>query len=121
MLVIVVAIALLIQNRILSAGNYDIIKGKSMRPTLIKLRAAKYPLLFLSIFTLFLIVIVPLAMIILISFVKAYGWHENGTQKYVNCVFDLDEVNSKTFIDAVEKAANLSLMSLYRSFNVLSK
>lgn len=41
-------------------------------------------------------------------FVKAYGWHENGTKKYINCVFDLDEVNSKTFIDAVEKAANLS-------------
>ena len=73
MLVIVVAIALLIQNRILSAGNYDIIKGKSMRPTLIKLRAARLPLLVLSILTLFVIVIVPLAMIILISFVKAYG------------------------------------------------
>lgn len=73
MLVIVVALALLIQNRILSAGNYDIIKGKSMRPTLIKLRATKIPLLLLSIFTLFIIVIVPLAMIILISFVKAYG------------------------------------------------
>lgn len=73
MLVIVVSIALLIQNRILSSGNYDIIKGKSMRPTLIKLRAAKFPLLFLSIFTLFVIVIVPLAMIILISFVNAYG------------------------------------------------
>ena len=73
MLVGVVAIALLIQNRILSAGNYDIIKGKSMRPTLIKLRAAKLPLLILSIFTLFMIVIVPLAMIILVSFVKAYG------------------------------------------------
>ena len=73
MLVGVVAIALFIQNRILSAGNYDIIKRKSMRPTLIKLRATKLPLLFLSIFTLFIIVIVPLGMIILISFVKAYG------------------------------------------------
>ena len=73
MLVLVVAIALFMQNRILSAGNYDIIKGKSMRPALIKLRAAKVPLLILAIFTLFIIVIVPLAMIILISFVKAYG------------------------------------------------
>ena len=40
-------------------------------------------------------------------FVKAYGWHENGTKKPISCIFDLDEVNSKTFIDAVEKAANL--------------
>lgn len=41
-------------------------------------------------------------------FVKAYGWHENGTKKYINCVFDLDEVNAKTFINAVEKAGKLS-------------
>ena len=41
-------------------------------------------------------------------FVKAYGWHENGTKKYIGCVFDLDEVNAKTFIDAVEKAGDLS-------------
>jgi len=41
-------------------------------------------------------------------FVKAYGWHENGTKKNIQCLFDLDEVNAKTFIDAVEKAGNLS-------------
>jgi len=73
MLVVVVAIALVLQKKILSTGNYDIIKGKSMRPTLIKLRAAKYPLLLLAVFTLVLIVVVPLVMIVLISFIKAYG------------------------------------------------
>ena len=73
MLVVVVALALILQNRILSAGNYDIIKGKSMRPTLIKLRGAKIPLFLLAILTLVLIVIVPLVMIVLISFLKAYG------------------------------------------------
>lgn len=41
-------------------------------------------------------------------FVKGYGWHENGTRKIFSCVFDLDEVNAKTFMDAVEKAADLS-------------
>ena len=41
-------------------------------------------------------------------FVKAYGWHENGTKKYINCVFDLDEVNAKMFIRAVENAGDLS-------------
>lgn len=41
-------------------------------------------------------------------FVKAYGYNENGTTGHFNCVFDLDEVNAKTFIDAVEKAGNLS-------------
>ena len=73
MLVIVVALALILQNKILSSGSYDIIKGKSMRPTLIKLRGAKIPLLLVSIFTLVMIVIVPLVMIVLVSFLKAYG------------------------------------------------
>ena len=73
MLVIVVAIALVIQKKVLSSGSYDIIKGKSMRPTLIKLRGAKIPLLVLCIATLVLIVIVPLVMIFLVSLVKAYG------------------------------------------------
>ena len=71
--VVVVALALILQNRILSSGSYDIIKGKSMRPTLIKLRGAKIPLFLLAILTLVMIVIVPLVMIVLISFLKAYG------------------------------------------------
>ena len=41
-------------------------------------------------------------------FVKAYGYNENGTTKHFTCVFDLDKVNAKTFIDAVEKNGNLS-------------
>ena len=73
MLVIVVARALILQNKILSSGSYDISKGKSMRPTLIKLRGAKIPLLLVSILTLVMIVIVPLVMIVLVSFLKAYG------------------------------------------------
>ena len=44
-----------------------------MRPTLIKLRGARIPLLILCIATLVLIVIVPLVMIFLVSLVKAYG------------------------------------------------
>ena len=73
MLVLVVFTALVIQKKILSSGSYDIIKGKSMRPTLIKLRGARIPLLILCIATLILIVIVPLVMIFLVSLVKAYG------------------------------------------------
>ena len=73
MLVVVVSIALVIQKKVLSSGSYDIIKGKSMRPTLIKLRGAKIPLLVLCIATLILIVVVPLVMIFLVSLVKAYG------------------------------------------------
>lgn len=73
LLVAVVSAALILQNKILSSGSYDIIKGKSTRPTLIKLRGAKYPLLVFCILTLVIIVVVPLVMIVLVSFLKAYG------------------------------------------------
>ena len=73
LLVAVVSAALILQNKILSSGSYDIIKGKSTRPTLIKLRGAKYPLLVFCVITLLVIVVVPLVMIVLVSFLKAYG------------------------------------------------
>ncbi|MBO5567478.1 MAG: iron ABC transporter permease [Clostridia bacterium] len=105
MLVIVVALALVLQKKILSSGNYDIIKGKSMRPTLIKLRGARIPLLILAIFTLILIVIVPLAMIVLISFIKAYGLplkFENFTFAQYEKVFKasgtLDSIRNSLFV-----------------------
>ena len=104
MLVVVVAIALILQNKILSSGNYDIIKGKSMRPTLIKLRGAKVPLLIVAIFTLILIVVVPLLMIVLISFIKAYGLplkFENFTLDQYRKVFSmngtLDSIKNSLF------------------------
>lgn len=73
LLILVVVLALLLQKYILRAGSYDIIKGKSTRPMLIKLRGAKAPLLVISYIALFVIVIMPLAMIILVGFLKAYG------------------------------------------------
>ncbi len=72
-LVVVVAIALWGQKKLTSRGSYDIIKGKSMRPMLIKLRGAKYPLLIFSLIFLLIVVVAPIVMILLISFVKAYG------------------------------------------------
>ncbi len=72
-LVVVVSLALLLQRKLLTVGRYDIIKGKSMRPALIKLRAAKYPLLIFSLVFLVLVVLAPLVMILLVSFIKAYG------------------------------------------------
>ena len=73
LLVIVVALALLLQRKVLSSGGYDIIKGKSMRPTLINLRGARIPLFILSLATLAVIVVVPLVMIFLVGLVRAYG------------------------------------------------
>ena len=107
MLVVVVALALILQNKILSAGSYDIIKGKSMRPTLIKLRGAKVPLLILAIFTLVLIVLVPLVMIFLISFIKAYGLplkFENFTFAQYQKVFNMNGT-----LDSIKNSLILSI------------
>jgi len=107
MLVVVVALALILQNKILSSGSYDIIKGKSMRPTLIKLRGAKIPLLILAIFTLVLIVLVPLVMIFLISFIKAYGLplkFENFTLAQYQKVFNMNGT-----VDSIKNSLILSI------------
>ena len=107
MLVVVVALALILQNKILSAGSFDIIKGKSMRPTLIKLRGAKVPLLILAIFTLVLIVLVPLVMIFLISFIKAYGLplkFENFTFAQYQKVFNMNGT-----LDSIKNSLILSI------------
>lgn len=105
MLVVVVFTALVIQKKILSSGSYDIIKGKSMRPTLIKLRGAKIPLLILCIATLIVIVIVPLVMIFLVSLVKAYGLPlipENFTLQNYRRIFaasgTIDSVRNSLFV-----------------------
>ena len=105
MLVLVVFTALVIQKKILSSGSYDIIKGKSMRPTLIKLRGARIPLLILCIATLVLIVIVPLVMIFLVSLVKAYGLPlipENFTLQNYQRIFaasgTIDSVKNSLFV-----------------------
>ena len=73
LLVLVVIAALYLQRLVLKTGHYDIIKGKSMRPMLIKLRGARFPLLAISLLSLFIIVVVPLFMIFIVVFLKANG------------------------------------------------
>ncbi|MBQ6503664.1 MAG: iron ABC transporter permease [Flexilinea sp.] len=106
-LFIVVAIALMIQRRLLTHGRYDIIKGKSMRPMLIKLRGAKIPLLIVSFVFLTLVVIAPIVMIILVSFNKAWGLPftaENLTfMHYVNVV-----TKNKMVTDSVKNSLFLA-------------
>lgn len=109
-LVLVVSLALLLQRKVLSAGRYDIIKGKSMRPTLIKLRTAKYPLLVISLLFLALVVIAPLVMILLVSLVKAYGLPfkpENFTLANYQRIF----VNNAMVSDSVGNSLFLALSS----------
>jgi len=107
LLVIVVMLALWLQKTVLRSGSYDIIKGKSMRPMLIKLRGAKYPLMALSFLSLFVIVVVPLLMIILVGMLKAYGLPlamENFTlNNFINLF------NHKMVADSVKNSLFLSV------------
>ena len=106
LLILVVVLALLLQKYILRAGSYDIIKGKSTRPMLIKLRGAKVPLLIISYISLFVIVIMPLAVIILVGFLKAYGLplaFENFTlDNYKDVLFNntmvMDSIKNSIFL-----------------------
>lgn len=106
LLILVVVLALLLQKYILRAGSYDIIKGKSTRPMLIKLRGAKVSLLIISYISLFVIVIMPLAMIILVGFLKAYGLplaFENFTlDNYKDVLFNntmvMDSIKNSIFL-----------------------
>ena len=108
LLVIVVSIALVIQKLVLRSGSYDIIKGKSMRPTLIKLRHGKYPLLVIAFLSLIVIVLVPLVMIFLVGFLKAYGLpltFANFTFKnYANILF-----GNKMVTDSIRNSLFLSV------------
>lgn len=73
LLVVVVGLALVLQKKILRSGHYDIIKGKSMRPMLIKLRQFRIPMVLICIAILSFIVILPLVIIFLVGLLKAYG------------------------------------------------
>ena len=73
LLVAVVAIALIIQAKVLSSGSYDIIKGKAMRPALMKLRGARYPMMMVALVSLFVMVVMPFICIIVVSFLKTFG------------------------------------------------
>lgn len=73
LLVLVVIAALFVQKLVLRAGSYDIIRGKSMRPMLIKLRGLKYPLLVISLVALAFIVVLPFCIIFAVGLLKAYG------------------------------------------------
>ena len=73
LLVAVVVLALALQRRVLRAGRYDIIRGKSMRPMLIKLRGWKIPMLLVCFVFLAITVILPLFTIFGVGFLKAYG------------------------------------------------
>ncbi len=72
-LVAVMAVAFMIQKKAIGSRGYDVIRGKSMNPSPVRLRGARIPLFILCIVSLVFTVVVPLVMIFLVSLVRAYG------------------------------------------------
>lgn len=72
-LVITAMVILYIQSLVLKSGRFQVISGKSMRPTLLKLRGLKWPLLIISILYIAVTVLLPTLTIVLVSFLKTYG------------------------------------------------
>lgn len=116
LLIFIVAIALVIQRAVLRSGSYDIIRGKSMRPMLVKLRGAKYPLLVVALLTLVVIVIVPLVMIFLVGLLKAYGLPlvpANFTFKnYIN-IFTKNKMVADSVVNSLFLSLSAGILTMF--------
>ena len=93
-LVITAALILWLQNRILSKGRYQIIAGKSFRPTELKLRGLRIPLLALCMAYIGFTIVLPTATIFMVGGLKTYGLQfsaENMTwANYNHILFEWD-------------------------------
>mgnify|MGYP006282446847 FL=1 len=91
-LVATAALILWLQNRILARGRYQIIAGKSFRPTEIKLRGLRMPLLALCLAYIAFTIVLPTVTIFLVGGLKTYGlpftWDNLSLANYRYILFD---------------------------------
>jgi len=110
--VLVVAAALIIwlQNRVLSKGRYQIIAGKSFRPTEIRLRGLRMPLLAFCVAYIGFTIVLPTVTIFLVGGLHTYGLPitlENMTfDNYHHILFEWDLTR-----DAIWNSIGLGLAS----------
>jgi iron(III) transport system permease protein len=90
-LIIAAGLILYAQNLVLRAGRFQVIAGKSMRPTLMKLRGLKIPLLIFSLLYILITVILPTVTIFLVGSLKTYGisftWENVGLHNLMYILF----------------------------------
>ncbi|MDO5562699.1 MAG: iron ABC transporter permease [Synergistaceae bacterium] len=72
-LVISAGIILYAQNKVIKSGRFQIIAGKSVRPTVLKLRGLRMPIFIFCCIYLFITVIMPTVTIFLVGLLKTYG------------------------------------------------
>jgi len=93
-LVITAALILWLQNRVLAKGRYQIIAGKSFRPSELKLRGLRIPLLVVCILYIAFTIVLPTATIFMVGGLKTYGLpfvSENMTwANYYHILFEWD-------------------------------
>ncbi len=93
-LVATAALIIWLQNKVLSGGRYQIIAGKSFRPTEIRLRGLRLPLLAFCIAYIGFTIVLPTATIFLVGGLATYGLPitpENMTfDNYHHILFEWD-------------------------------
>lgn len=72
-LVISAGCILFLQRLVMKSGRFQVIAGKSMRPTLLKLRGLRMPLLILSILYIAFTVALPTVTIFIVGALRTYG------------------------------------------------
>ena len=72
-LVVTAAFIMWLQNKVLSRGRYQIIAGKSFRPTQLKLRGLRIPLLVFCIAYIGITIVLPTVTIFMVGALKTYG------------------------------------------------
>lgn len=109
-LVIAAAFILWLQNRVLSGGRYQIIAGKSFRPSELKLRALRIPMLTFCMAYIALTIVLPTVTIFMVGGLKTYGLpfaSENMTwDNYRHILFEWDLTR-----DAIWNSVSLGLTS----------
>ncbi|MEI7429003.1 MAG: iron ABC transporter permease [Betaproteobacteria bacterium] len=109
-LVITAALILWLQNRVLSKGRYQIIAGKSFRPTELKLRGLRIPILVFCLIYIAFTIVLPTVTIFMVGGLKTYGLPfslENMTWgNYNHILFEWDLTR-----DAIWNSLSLGLSS----------
>ena len=72
-LVLSAAVILYAQNKVIKSGRFQIIAGKSVRPTVLNLRGLRTPLFIFCCVYLLITVVMPTVTIFLVGFLNTYG------------------------------------------------
>ncbi|TYG35508.1 iron ABC transporter permease [Lonepinella koalarum] len=107
-LVVTAAFIIWLQNKVLNKGRFQIIAGKSFRPTEVKLRGLRMPLLFLCLFYIGFTIVLPTVTIFLVGGLKTYGlpisWENLTLDNYKFILFDWQLTK-----DAIRNSVTLGL------------